>query len=335
MNIEILDLSNREEVTPVQQHKDYQGMLNFSQEQMPGLLQYTSVLNPAFNISYEGNKKILDLNFGIDSAHLEYLDDISKWFGYSQYDLHRMEDGTFQVTMKAEKPVEDIYYDDIRVAYLNKDASATKENSVVYKEPAGPSYSPAPVLPPSQRKIATKKKTEIQNLVKEEQPKQEKIQVSTSNETKEAKKEQPRESLDESKERSKENNVEEEKYALPDIDLTKIHVLGYHASTQWKENTQTLYVYYQSQQGEELNINFSQEITKGKFQLFVPQNSLGQFILLRSDGTQYKYPESLQGGAWNTVVIDENIPISALIYRAPQEIEEETVLSLRGSFHEE
>lgn len=102
-------------------NKPYTGLRDFNKDSIDKFLLENNIVKENINESTNHNVDILQVQKDIKVDELANLEKLTKYYGYSNINLHRKNQDTYDLILRAEKETEKVSYDDIRKAYFKTD----------------------------------------------------------------------------------------------------------------------------------------------------------------------------------------------------------------------
>lgn len=102
-------------------NKPYTGLRDFNKDSIDKFLLENNIAKENINESTNHNLDILQVQKDIKVDELANLEKLTKYYGYSNINLHRKNQDTYDLILRAEKETEKVSYDDIRKAYFKTD----------------------------------------------------------------------------------------------------------------------------------------------------------------------------------------------------------------------
>lgn len=102
-------------------NKPYTGLRDFNKDSIDKFLLENNIGKENINESTNHNVDILQVQKDIKVDELANLEKLTKYYGYSNINLHRKNQDTYDLILRAEKETEKVSYDDIRKAYFKTD----------------------------------------------------------------------------------------------------------------------------------------------------------------------------------------------------------------------
>lgn len=102
-------------------NKPYTGLRDFNKDSIDKFLLENNIAKENINESTNHNVDILQVQKDIKVDELANLEKLTKYYGYSNINLHRKNQDTYDLILRAEKETEKVSYDDIRKAYFKTD----------------------------------------------------------------------------------------------------------------------------------------------------------------------------------------------------------------------
>lgn len=102
-------------------NKPYTGLRDFNKDSIDKFLLENNIAKENINESTNHNVDILQVQKDIKVDELANLENLTKYYGYSNINLHRKNQDTYDLILRAEKETEKVSYDDIRKAYFKTD----------------------------------------------------------------------------------------------------------------------------------------------------------------------------------------------------------------------
>ena len=102
-------------------NKPYTGLRDFNKDSIDKFLLENNIAKENINESTNHNVDILQVQKDIKVDDLANLENLTKYYGYSNINLHRKNQDTYDLILRAEKETKKVSYDDIRKAYFKTD----------------------------------------------------------------------------------------------------------------------------------------------------------------------------------------------------------------------
>lgn len=102
-------------------NKPYTGLRDFNKDSIDKFLLENNIAKENINESTNHNVDILQVQKDIKVDELANLEKLTKYYGYSNINLHRKNQDTYDLIIRAEKETKKVFYDDIRKAYFKTD----------------------------------------------------------------------------------------------------------------------------------------------------------------------------------------------------------------------
>ena len=102
-------------------NKPYTGLRDFNKDSIDKFLLENNIAKENINESTNHNVDIFQVQKDIKVDELANLEKLTKYYGYSNINLHRKNQDTYDLILRAEKETEKVSYDDIRKAYFKTD----------------------------------------------------------------------------------------------------------------------------------------------------------------------------------------------------------------------
>ena len=102
-------------------NKPYTGLRDFNKDSIDKFLLENNIAKENINESTNHNVDILQVQKDIKVDELANLEKLTIYYGYSNINLHRKNQDTYDLILRAEKETEKVSYDDIRKAYFKTD----------------------------------------------------------------------------------------------------------------------------------------------------------------------------------------------------------------------
>lgn len=115
-------------------NKPYTGLRDFNKDSIDKFLLENNIAKENINESTNHNVDILQVQKDIKVDELANLEKLTKYYGYSNINLHRKNQDTYDLILRAEKETEKVSYDDIRKAYFKTDESSDANNKEEIKQ---------------------------------------------------------------------------------------------------------------------------------------------------------------------------------------------------------
>lgn len=105
----------------------YKGFDDFSQDKLEKIVNESKLSKDSFSKETQSDIESLIISGSVKSLDLNTIEDLTNYYGYSNIDLLRSDEGNFTYRFKAEKPSRAIYYSDLKKAYFGE--SQVKEEA--------------------------------------------------------------------------------------------------------------------------------------------------------------------------------------------------------------
>lgn len=115
-------------------NKPYTGLRDFNKDSIDKFLLENNIAKENINESTNHNVDILQVQKDIKVDELANLEKLTKYYGYSNINLHRKNQFTYDLILRAEKETEKVSYDDIRKAYFKTDESSDANSKEEIKQ---------------------------------------------------------------------------------------------------------------------------------------------------------------------------------------------------------
>lgn len=115
-------------------NKPYTGLRDFSKDSIDKFLLENNIAKENINESTNHNVDILQVQKDIKVDELANLEKLTKYYGYSNINLHRKNQDTYDLIIRAEKETKKVFYDDIRKAYFKTDEKSDANNKEEIKQ---------------------------------------------------------------------------------------------------------------------------------------------------------------------------------------------------------
>ena len=115
-------------------NKPYTGLRDFNKDSIDKFLLENNIAKENINESTNHNLDILQVQKDIKVDELANLEKLTKYYGYSNINLHRKNQDTYDLILRAEKETEKVSYDDIRKAYFKTDERSDANNKEEIKQ---------------------------------------------------------------------------------------------------------------------------------------------------------------------------------------------------------
>ena len=115
-------------------NKPYTGLRDFNKDSIDKFLLENNIAKENINESTNHNVDILQVQKDIKVDELANLEKLTKCYGYSNINLHRKNQDTYDLILRAEKETEKVSYDDIRKAYFKTDEKSDANNKEEIKQ---------------------------------------------------------------------------------------------------------------------------------------------------------------------------------------------------------
>lgn len=115
-------------------NKPYTGLRDFNKDSIDKFLLENNIAKENINESTNHNVDILQVQKDIKVDELANLEKLTKYYGYSNINLHRKNQDTYDLILRAEKETEKVSYDDIRKAYFKTDERSDANNKEEIKQ---------------------------------------------------------------------------------------------------------------------------------------------------------------------------------------------------------
>lgn len=115
-------------------NKPYTGLRDFNKDSIDKFLLENNIAKENINESTNHNVDILQVQKDIKVDELANLENLTKYYGYSNINLHRKNQDTYDLILRAEKETKKVSYDDIRKAYFKTDEKSDANNKEEIKQ---------------------------------------------------------------------------------------------------------------------------------------------------------------------------------------------------------
>lgn len=115
-------------------NKPYTGLRDFNKDSIDKFLLENNIAKENINESTNHNVDILQVQKDIKVDELANLEKLTIYYGYSNINLHRKNQDTYDLILRAEKETEKVSYDDIRKAYFKTDERSDANNKEEIKQ---------------------------------------------------------------------------------------------------------------------------------------------------------------------------------------------------------
>lgn len=115
-------------------NKPYTGLRDFNKDSIDKFLLENNIAKENINESKNHNVDILQVQKDIKVDELANLEKLTKYYGYSNINLHRKNQDAYDLILRAEKETEKVSYDDIRKAYFKTDERSDANNKEEIKQ---------------------------------------------------------------------------------------------------------------------------------------------------------------------------------------------------------
>ncbi|EFA89479.1 hypothetical protein [Peptoniphilus lacrimalis] len=115
-------------------NKPYTGLRDFNKDSIDKFLSENNIAKENINESTNHNVDILQVQKDIKVDELANLENLTKYYGYSNINLHRKNQDTYDLILRAEKETKKVSYDDIRKAYFKTDEKSDANNKEEIKQ---------------------------------------------------------------------------------------------------------------------------------------------------------------------------------------------------------
>lgn len=115
-------------------NKPYTGLRDFNKDSIDKFLLENNIAKENINESTNHNVDILQVQKDIKVDELANLENLTKYYGYSNINLHRKNQDTYYLILRAEKETKKVSYDDIRKAYFQTDEKSDANNKEEIKQ---------------------------------------------------------------------------------------------------------------------------------------------------------------------------------------------------------
>ena len=117
-------------------NKPYTGLRDFNKDSIDKFLLENNIAKENINESTNHNVDIFQVQKDIKVDELANLEKLTKYYGYSNINLHRKNQDTYDLILRAEKETEKVSYDDIRKAYFKTDERSDANSKEEIKQNA-------------------------------------------------------------------------------------------------------------------------------------------------------------------------------------------------------
>ena len=114
--------------------------LFFSQDKLEKISSESNISKDSFSKDSQSDIESLIISGRVRSLDLNTIEGLTNYYGYSNIDILRSDEGNFTYRFKAEKPSKAIYYNDLKKAYfgennLKEEVKPEEEKKVASEEP--------------------------------------------------------------------------------------------------------------------------------------------------------------------------------------------------------
>ena len=129
----------KENLSPIEEEFTYKGFDDFSQDKLEKISSESNISKDSFSKDSQSDIESLIISGRVRSLDLNTIEGLTNYYGYSNIDILRSDEGNFTYRFKAEKPSKAIYYNDLKKAYfgennLKEEVKPEEENKVASEE---------------------------------------------------------------------------------------------------------------------------------------------------------------------------------------------------------
>lgn len=125
--VQSISEASLKESLPAKEEFTYKGFDDFSQDKLEKIVNESKLSKDSFSKETQSDIESLIISGSVKSLDLNTIQDLTNYYGYSNIDLLRSDEGNFTYRFKAEKPSRAIYYSDLKKAYFGE--SQVKEEA--------------------------------------------------------------------------------------------------------------------------------------------------------------------------------------------------------------
>lgn len=130
----------KENLSPIEEEFTYKGFDDFSQDKLEKISSESNISKDSFSKDSQSDIESLIISGRVRSLDLNTIEGLTNYYGYSNIDILRSDEGNFTYRFKAEKPSKAIYYNDLKKAYfgennLKEEVKPEEEKKVASEEP--------------------------------------------------------------------------------------------------------------------------------------------------------------------------------------------------------
>lgn len=110
----------KENLSPIEEEFTYKGFDDFSQEKLEKISSESNISKDSFSKDSQSDIESLIISGRVRSLDLNSIEGLTNYYGYSNIDILRSDEGNFAYRLKAEKPSKAIYYNNLKKAYFGE-----------------------------------------------------------------------------------------------------------------------------------------------------------------------------------------------------------------------
>lgn len=129
----------KEDHASIEDEFTYKGFDDFSQDKLEKISSESNISKDGFSKDSQSDIESLIISGKVSSLDLNTIESLTNYYGYSNIDLLRSDEGNFTYSFKAEKPSKAISYNDLKKAYfgennLKEEVKPQEEKKVASEE---------------------------------------------------------------------------------------------------------------------------------------------------------------------------------------------------------
>lgn len=328
-------------------NKPYTGLRDFNKDSIDKFLLENNIAKENINESTNHNVDIFQVQKDIKVDELANLEKLTKYYGYSNINLHRKNQDTYDLILRAEKETEKVSYDDIRKAYFKTDERSDANSKEEIKQNA--------------QKVSIKENNNLSAKVggKVSQVRKEKINIEPKKALKKEKKSEKIKTVKEIKEvkdikefkEIKKMDIPVEELFIPSkdqieelksdpfsIDLRELTSINDNCKLTYIANIYCLSIYYKNSKTEPIILDLANEEDYISFDVLYTKDFKGRIGVITKnnefitcDDIKDDKDKSLDFGQWIRMEFKEEDIKQIFI---EDESEEENIILIRDLRHE-
>lgn len=110
----------KENLSPIEDKITYSGFDDFSQDKLEKISSESNISKDSFSKDSQSDIESLIISGRVSLHDINTIESLTNYYGYSNIDLLRSDEGNFTYRFKAEKPSKAIYYNDLKKAYFGE-----------------------------------------------------------------------------------------------------------------------------------------------------------------------------------------------------------------------